>query len=307
MTKPKLEPTRSRRQVDWLTEINADDMLAAWGLARQRRGRALLRLLCRPPAGWFARQALAADELVGAHGLAAGAGWLLRQHARQVEVAGVETVPRTGPLLVLANHPGLTDTLVLFASLPRADLRVLAADRPFLRALPNINGHLINLPDGPGGRLAVVRAATGHLRRGGALLTFPGGEIEPDPAVLPGAAEALADWSESIALFVRASPELQVVPAIVSGVLSAAAQRHPLTRLRRARADRERFGAMLQLLLPAYRRVDARVAYGPPIPAAALTAGGADPRAITAAVAAAARRLLDQPPARWQVVVSARA
>jgi hypothetical protein len=124
--------------------------------------------------------------------------------------------------------------------------------------------------------------------------------------VLTGAAEALAAWSESIALFVRAVPEVQVVPAIVSGVLSAAAQRHPLTRLRRARVDRERFGAMLQLLLPAYRRVNARVAYGPPIPAAALTAGGADPRAITQAVVAAARRLIEQPPARWRVVVSAR-
>jgi 1-acyl-sn-glycerol-3-phosphate acyltransferase len=302
MTTAAPGPPAGIGRLDWLTEINTDDMLAAWGLEHQWRGRRLLRWLCRPAARWLARQVLAYDELVGAHGLAAGAGWILRQHVRSVAVAGAATVPRAGPLLVVANHPGLADTVALFASLPRADLRVVAADRPFLRALPHTGRHLIFLPEQAGARLGVVRAVTSHLRRGGAVLTFPGGEIEPDPAVLPGAAEALARWSESIGLFARALPQLQVVPAIVSGVLAPAAQRHPLTRLRRRRADRERFGAMLQILVPAYRAVDVRVAFGPPLATADLVAG-AGARGITRAVTDQARRLIDQPPDDWQVVV----
>jgi hypothetical protein len=305
MTNERAAPPGDRSQLDWLTEINTDDMLEALGLAQQWRGRRALRWLCRAPARALARQVIAYDDYVGAHGLAAGAGWIVRRHVRRVEAAGVEGVPRDGPLLIVANHPGLTDTMALFASLPRADLRIVAADRPFLRALPNTSRHLIYLPDGAGERLGVVRAVASHLRRGGAALTFPGGEIEPDPAVLPDASAALARWSESVGLFARALPELRVMPAIVSGVLSAAAQRHPLTRLRRARADRERFGAMLQILVPAYRAVDVRVAFGPPLRAADLAAG-ADARAITQAIIVEARRLIDHPPSEWRPIVSAR-
>jgi hypothetical protein len=174
-----------------------------------------------------------------------------------------------------------------------------------LRAKPHTARHLIFLPDGAGERLAIVRADTHHQRRGGAVLTFPGGEIEPDPVVLPGALDALDRWSESIGLFVRRLPDCRVVPAIVSGVLSPAAQHHPLTRLRRQQADRERFGAMLQILVPAYRAVDVRVAFGPPLVAVELAATG-DPRAITRAVIAHARRLIEQPPADWRPVVGAR-
>jgi hypothetical protein len=279
-------------------------MLETCGLQDVRRGRRLLEWLCRPAARALARQVLAYDDRVGRDGLQAGATWIVRQHVRAVWVAGQEHIPPSGPLLVLANHPGLTDTMALFASLPRADLRVVAADRPFLRALPYTSRRLIYLPEEAGERLAIVRLVTGHLRSGGAVLTFPGGQIEPDPAVLPGAVEALDHWSESVGLFVRLAPESQIVPAIVSGVLSAAAQRHPLTRLRRGQSDRERFGAMLQILVPAYRMVTVRVAYGPPLAAADLLATSRDARALTRAVIDQARRLIEQPPTDWRVVAS---
>ncbi|MCC6626522.1 MAG: 1-acyl-sn-glycerol-3-phosphate acyltransferase [Chloroflexi bacterium] len=290
------------RPRDWLTEINTDDMLAAWGLTRQQRWRPL-RWLCRPAARWLADQVLTCDAYAVAHGLPAGAGWLLRRHARRVLVAGQASVPRAGPLLIAANHPGMVDALALFASVPRADLRIIAADRPFLQALPRVRQALLFLPEQPGARLGVVRAATAHLRQGGALLTFPGGEIEPDPALHADAVAALAGWSDSIGLLARAVPATRIVPAIVSGVLAPAAQRHPLTRLRRDRADRERFGAMLQIVVPAYRRVEVRVAFGPPLLAADLLTDGADQRAVTSAIRDAAARLIAAPPACWQPVV----
>ena len=112
----------------------------------------------------------------------------------------------------------------------------------------------------PAGRPGVARAAARHLRGGGAVLTFPGGRIEPDPAVLPGAVEALDHWSSSADLFARLTPGLAVVPVVVSGVISPSALRNPLTHLRRRRRDREWLAATLQVLIPALRNVDARVA-----------------------------------------------
>ncbi len=144
----------------------------------------------------------------------------------------------------------MTDTLVLLSSIPRADLRVLAAERPFLGALRAAARSLILLPDERGKRMAALRRAASHLRSGGALLTFPAGEIEPDPAVLPGAVEALGRWSDSSVAFLRLAPGCVVVPMVVSGVLEPRAQNSPIVRLlRRKAADRERLAAMLQVLV----------------------------------------------------------
>jgi putative hemolysin len=180
-----------------------------------------------------------------------------------VQVHGVEQIPRSGPVLLLSNHPGMTDTLALLAAIPRDDLLVLAADKPFLRALRCASRSLIFIPEEIAKRLPVVRRAITHLRSGGALLTFPAGEIEPDPAVLPGAVEALGRWSSSSLFFLRYVPESTVVPVVVSGVLARPAQRHPLALLRRRGADRERLAAMLQVLVhtlvPSAWRVRVRV------------------------------------------------
>jgi hypothetical protein len=202
---------------------------------------------------------------VGGSGLAAGGAWALGRLAREVEVEGRENIPLEGPVLLAANHPGLADSIALFANVPRRDLRVMAAERPLLAALPNTSRYLIPIPESPPGRLAAARNAARHLKRGGAVLTFPGGRIEPDPAVLPGAEEALERWSESLDLFARLIPGITVVPAVVSGVLSPTALRNPLVFVRRQRRDREWLAATLQMLTPALRNVTTRVAFGRPV------------------------------------------
>ena len=168
-------------------------------------------------------------------------------------------------MLLVSNHPGLADAVALFAATPREDLRVIAAERPFLEALPNTSRYLLTVTEDSGGGSGIVRAAARHLRGGGAVLTFPGGMIEPDPAVLPGAVESLGRWSSSADLFARLAPDLAVVPVVVSGVISARALRIPLTRLRRRRRDREWLAATLQMLIPALRDVNVRVEFGRPI------------------------------------------
>ena len=265
---PSRPPASGRPGITTLTRVCADELLYAFGLGGLlQRGvaRRPLELLSRVSARRLARQVATYDRVVGESGLRAGGAWALERMARRVEVEGRENVPREGPLLIAANHPGLGDSLALFATIPRTDLRVVAAVRPLLDALPNTSPYLLTMAEASPGRFGLVRAATRHLRDGGAVLTFPGGRIEPDPAVLPGAAEALERWSASVGLFARLVPGLTVVPAIVSGVLSPTALRNPLIFLRRKREDREWLAATLQMMTPMLRNVTTRVAFGQPV------------------------------------------
>ncbi|HEU5104170.1 MAG TPA: 1-acyl-sn-glycerol-3-phosphate acyltransferase [Roseiflexaceae bacterium] len=278
------------RAFDQLTRINTEDLLKALGLSQVRRGRGVLERVCRPPARRLARQILIYDALVASAGLQVGGAWAMGQYVRRFVVQGQQHIPRSGSLLIVSNHPGLYDTIALFASIPRDDLRVIAADRPFLRALAHTSRYLIMVNEAATERMGVVRAAARHLRSGGALLTFPGGRIEPDPAVLPGAAAALDNWSGSISTFVRLVGDLTVVPVVVSGVLSSAALRHPLAYLR-GREHHQLLAATLQIVFPSLQRGTVRVSFGSPIAAGALWGGAS---AVSASIIAESRRLLER-------------
>ncbi len=272
-TLPVGAPARAQvreERVEALAKVCAGDLISAFGLGDLGPGafRSLLELLSHVPARRLAGQISTYDDTVGEFGLPAGGAWALERMARGLLVEGAARVPREGPLLVVSNHPGLADAVALFAAMPRDDLRVIAAERPFLSALPNTSRALITVPEAPNGRSGAARAAARHLREGGAVITFPGGRIEPDPAVLPGAARALGAWSGSVDLFARLVPNLTVVPAVVSGVISRAALRNPLTQLRRDPRDRAWLAATLQMLMPALRDVTTRVEFGPPLRAA---------------------------------------
>lgn len=290
-----------------LAEINIDDMLKAWGLHEVRTGRGLLRAVCRPSAAGFARQILAFDQVVGEQDLPGGGRLLCQVFTGGVQAAGLSHIPPAGPLLVLSNHPGLADTVALFAAIARRDLRVIALDRPFLKAIPHTASRLFLLPDDPNLRAGITRSVANYLRKGGAALTFPAGEIEPDPLAQPGAVDSLANWSESIGLFARLIPQMQIVVAMVGGVFNPAALRHPLTRLRRRPQDRELLGAALQVAWKGYQNNIVQVAFSVPLLASDLTAQNSTPAGITSQITHAARRLLESWPTEWQTVVPGRA
>jgi hypothetical protein len=253
--------------IETLTEINIVDILDSAGLSRLRG--TPLRHVFRPTARRFALTAHEFDTRVGKEGLAQGSAWLMNCMTAGLVTSGMEHVPAQGPLIVLANHPanhpGMTDTVALFASLAsRPDLRVIASDRPFLRALPNVARRLLLLPEDRAGHMAIMRGAARHLQEGGALLTFPAGDIEPDPATFgpQRAVASLRNWSGSFASFARLVPHVRFVPALVSNVISPDAQRHPLTLLRRTARNREKLAAAMQVALPRYQGLVARVAFG---------------------------------------------
>ena len=269
-----LEPAGGRTATDtpWQAVAAAclDDALDAFGWrdARHRLGRRLASRLLATPIARLAQRLCAFDGVVAAHGLRAGGVHATRAFTQGTTVQGAYTVPPSGPLLLVANHPGLADAVALFASLPRDDLKVIAAPRRLLAALPATRQRLIVMPEDRRGRLSGVREAGRHLASGGAVLTFPGGRIEPDPALREGAAAALADWSGCVDLFARRVPALRIVPVAVSGVLSPRVCRHPLTRLRRPGRDRDWLAATLQMLR-ASPPTDVRpnVVFGAPIDA----------------------------------------
>ena len=279
-------------QIETLTRVCMDDLLGAFGLDGLRRGRRPLELFFRVPVRRLARQIATYDEIVGESGLGAGGAWALERMVRRTEVEGQEHVPRKGSLLLVSNHPGLSDAVALFTSTPRSDLRVVAAEWPLLDTLPNTSRYLLTVTKASSSRFGVVRAAARHLRRGGAVLNFPAGQMEPDPAVLPGAVEALGRWSASVDLFARLAPGLTVVPVVVSGVFSPIAFRNPLINLRRREDDRRWLASNLQMLVPALRNVTPRITFGPPIRAADVG------DAVGQRVLAETRRLIERCEAR---------
>lgn len=291
---PRLNP----QQLNTLTEINITDMFDSLGLAHLQRGRAFLSTVFRWPARRFAEQVLTYDALVGEHGLPFGAEWILKRYLRHLFVAGREHVPASGPVLVLSNHPGMADTVALFVAIGRPDLRVVALERPFLQTLENTSRQIIYVPEETGKRAGVARAVVKQLQAGRAVLTFPGGSIEPDPAVLPGAVQALERWSDSVSLFARLAPETQILPAIVSGVLHPAPQHHWLTHWHTTQKDKEKMAALLQILWRGYQGVTVRVALGKPALARELAAMGEPHLALVRA----ARELIERPPRQWQLV-----
>lgn len=272
-------------RVETLAGICAAEILGAFGAGDVENGWPALDSVARLAARRLAYKVAVYDEVVGGAGLKSGGVWAASQMARSLDLTGVDGVPKRGPLLIVSNHPGLSDTVALFSAIPRDDLKIVAAERPLLEALPNTSRHLLTVDETSASRFGLIRDAARHMKGGGAVLTFPGGGIEPDPAVLPGAAEALEGWSESLGLFARLVPNLTVVPAIVSGVLSRRALRNPLTLLRSREDDRRWLAATIQMLVPKLHKTTVRVDFGKPI----RTEGDAD---VSGGILEEARRLV---------------
>ena len=244
-------------QLDTLTQINLDDLVTSFGWQKLPVLAAALRALFFKPARKFAQQMVEFDTLVGQVGLSeASCRFLQRHYIQDLRVHGRENMPTSGPVLVLSNHPGMTDNVSLFAAVNRPDLRIIAIQRPFLESLYNISPKLSYVSDNPSDRMRAVRQVAAHLRAGGVALTCPAGKIEPDPDVYPGAFESLKNWTDSSGVFMRFAPQTQIVPVLISGVIWERTAHYWLTRIKRTRDDRERLAAALQLLVMVTR--DAR-------------------------------------------------
>jgi len=125
------------------------------------------------------------------------------------DIAAWERIPKTGPLVVVANHPfGGIEGMILMALLHRVrpDARVMA--NYLLGLLPELRSSLIQVDPFGGGdasrrNLAPMREAISWVKAGGVLGVFPAGEVShlslkrrevTDPA-----------WSSTVARIVKRS------------------------------------------------------------------------------------------------------
>jgi hypothetical protein len=150
---------------------------------------------------------------------------------------------------VASNHPGSYDGLLIASAVGRDDLRVLVSDVPFLRHMHATSANFIYTETHreAASRMTAVRESVRHLKAGGALLVYASGQVDPDPALLPGAREELQKWSSSLSLFVRQVPETVILVSIVSGVLAPSCFRHPLTRLRKEQRLKQFLAEFIQI------------------------------------------------------------
>jgi putative hemolysin len=202
-------------------------------------------------------------------------------------------------LLVVSNHPGAYDALILLAAVGRKDAAIVAADRSFLRALPELAAHLIlvrELSDAASRALGMRRALR-HLAAGGVLIHFGAGRIEVDPAFQGNDARAfLGSWPSGTGALVRGAARAQgvVAAAVVEGVHSERAKRLLVTRLAERRGVTT-LAPLLQVALPSYRDVHARVRFSDVVEALPLAVGSSDEQ-TTARVRSMALSLLGPRP-----------
>lgn len=238
------------KKVDELAGAFLLQVARAVSLPQTRVVRTLLRWGIGNPARRLAEISIELDRRIARTGPAEAARWLLSHFVSGCRACGDELIPETGPLLIVANHPSSYDALVVSACVNRPDYKILIGDIPPYHFLPNVCNHAIFSPNAKDtfGRMRTTREATRHLESGGALLIFPRGDIEPDPEFMPGPDLEFDRWSRSLEIFLRRVPRTRVLVAVISGVISPRALRHPITWFRRDRPGRQRLAYIYQII-----------------------------------------------------------
>ena len=223
------------------------ELLSVMGLRDKKWAKQLLSPILQAPARRMSALLVDLDRNTAQHGWYSSVNLFLTNFVTTIQINGAEGIPRVGPLMVASNHPAAYDVVILAAAIHRDDLKILASDIPLVQKLPNIAGHIIPVPYNLQARLSTVRSTIRHLQNGGAILIFPRGNVEPDPAVSPGAELSLAGWSASLELFLREVPQTQSVVAMASGILSRRWFKNPLIRMWKQYERRQKVAEIFQI------------------------------------------------------------
>jgi hypothetical protein len=252
-----------------LTQYITDEIFKFFKQTPQSWARRTFGPLFRLPTHRFAQLAVTFDRLVEEYSFREAALRVLPVFTQGFEAINVENIPHEGPLLITSNHPGTCDSLVIAASIPRPDLKIVATGVPFIQGLRNAADHLIYCTLDVHERMMVVRSVIRHLKEGGAVLIFPTGCVDPDPALSSEAINDLGKWSPSIEIMLRHVPQTRVLVSIVSGVLSARWRWNPLVRLvgddHKQRSLAEALQIIQQMIYPNTLGVTPRVTFSNPL------------------------------------------
>lgn len=253
-----------------LSKLSIAELVRAVGLPRNKLVLSLFWILFRIPMSRFATIGLTFDRMVAEVGFPKASEWALTNWCSHVTARGTQNIPAKGPLLIVCNHPGTYDALIIFSQVGRQDIRWISTEIPFLDNLPQTRKHVIFASRSNAlKRMSAMRSAIRHLQAGGALLYIGAGQLDPDPAVYPNAAEHIEEWLTGIDFFFRHVPGLRLMPTIVSAVVSPKWARSPITYLRRKDVDKRRlveFGqGIIQMLFPGKLMFTPYVSFAPPV------------------------------------------
>jgi len=288
-----MERTTGRNPASVYADKILDEIFYALGVSKTGVWRRLLVPFFRPPAGRFGRLMARADQEVGFSGLSGGCRAILTDLSLNVSARGVDNIPLEGPLLVVSNHPGAYDSIAIMSCIRRNDLKVIISDVAFTRALSNAGRYFIYVASDGGGGADALWASINHLKRGGSLLVFAHGDVEPDPELGPDARESIQDWSRSMEVMLRKVPETTLQVTISSGVLMSRFTRSPIVKIRKTEVKRQKLAEVLQvcqqMVFPRSIRTNVHVSFAKPVKGKDFA--GQD---LMPAVIKIARRLLEE-------------
>jgi hypothetical protein len=254
--------TQRRRIAEIVARESAETLVGRAGGFRVE----VMRRLIAPIAHQLAGRFVGYDRAIGETGMHGGAAWIVEEATGGLVITGRETIPASGPLLVVANHPGLSDAVAILAALGRDDAWIVTASYPFLRAMRLASRRFLFVSDDRADRFSAFRRIVARLRAGDTVLVFPAGGLELDPALSPDAAlGSLETWSRSVELLARVAPGTRVVPTAIRGVVSRNAFDHTLAKRRTPIRERQRMATLLQLAFRAYRGHPVEVAFAAPL------------------------------------------
>lgn len=265
------------------------------GFRDSRLVQSLLWPFFRPVTNALARVGIDFDHNAQLFGFSRAMGLALENFASKIYARGTEEIPPSGPLLVVANHPGTYDSLVVTSRLKRDDLNFISGNIPFLKALPTANNHFYNISENIHERMVALRKTIRHLHSGGAMMLYGYGHIDPDPSVYPDPHEYIDQWSPSIELLLNSIPETRLVITMISNVVSLKWKNSILYHLRKDPLGRRRlveFGQVIyQLLFPRRYYAKPAISFDHPITLQDLRKGS-DSKDVLPVIIARAKALL---------------
>jgi putative hemolysin len=225
-----------------------DDVLTTLNVKRVKALRYLVSFLGRKPTRWLADLLSRWDRQIERSSFVETARDALHLFTSGFELHSIEEIPQSGPLLAVANHPGMYDSIGAVVTVGREDVRVVAARREFFRVLPHISNHLLTIETDTSLRLEAVRHIIQSLKDGQAVIIFPSGKLEPEPSLMPGAVASLEQWSASVGVFLSKVPETRLLPILISQTLSPKAWNSWLARLPKTQKRRHKAAMGWQFL-----------------------------------------------------------
>ncbi len=124
----------------------------------------------------------------------------------EIDEAAISRIPKTGPLIVVANHPhGLVDGMVLCTIMNRVrpDFKIMT--RAFLAKVPDIHDRMLPVAfdhedDAIRKNVQARKDALNHVKDGGCLILFPAGRVAHSETLFSEAVDG--EWTNFLARLV---------------------------------------------------------------------------------------------------------